>query len=105
METEIRSEHEPATDVMHFDLCDAVEGSIIDVIDVGEEIGFPKGQVLVRMERESERFLGLTIQGFSSFRKRLVWKYRMLSVERAIHLLIHSLRAGMQKGSWSHASA
>lgn len=102
--TKIKLEYEPQTDVMYVDLCEPRSGAIIDVVDVGGDIGFP-GQLLVRIDRDSEEMLGLTIQEYTSFKNRLLWKYRMISVQRAIGLLVNSLRAGFRRAHPSHGLA
>jgi hypothetical protein len=89
----IRTHYDKHGDIMFVDVCEAQLGDQIDVVDVGEETGFP-GQIQVRVNQEKRIFYGITIQNFSSFKRRLFWKYRMASVNSAILWLITSIRAG-----------
>ena len=88
-------EHEPHTDVMHVDICAPEPGARIDVIEVGEAMGFP-GQVLARVDLDRRIMYGITIQRFSSFRHRLMWRYRMASIQRALLLMVRTLCAGLR---------
>jgi hypothetical protein len=89
----LRTHFDKRGDIMFVDVCDALPGDQIDVIDVGEESGFP-GQIQVRVNREKHIFYGITIQNFSTFKRRLFWEYRMASVHYAILWLITSMQAG-----------
>jgi hypothetical protein len=93
---ELKLQHEAHTDVAYVDVCDATRGATIDVVDVGEQIGFPVGQVLLRVERDQRVLLGLTIHEFSSFKRRLLRYYRIASIQRGMQLLVNSLRAGIR---------
>ena len=79
---------------MFVDLLPLEEGSNVTVIDIGEEIGFP-GQIQVRVDNERQIFYGLTIQNYSGFRRKILWQYRMWSMQRAITLLVYTLIAGL----------
>lgn len=86
---------EPHGNVMFLDICDALPTDHIDVIDVGEETGFP-GLIQVRANREKKILYGVTIQNYSSFKRRLLWNYRMASVHHALVLLLMGLLAGFR---------
>jgi hypothetical protein len=94
---ELKLEYERATDVMYGDLCQPATDSQIDVFDVGDQIGFP-GQVSVRVDRNNQVLLGITIERYSSFKRRLLWKYRMVSATSALNLLVSSLRVALTIG-------
>jgi uncharacterized protein YuzE len=98
---ELKLEYERETDVMYVDLCPPGSDAQIDVFEVGENIGFP-GQVLVRIDRSNQKLLGVTIQRYSSFKRKLLWKYRMISVVWALNLLVGSLRAALAIGDKEH---
>jgi len=91
----MKFDHNPITDVMFLDVCPVSEGDRVAVIDVGEQLGFP-GQVQARVNLEKEVFYGLTIQNFSGFKRRLQWRYRMLSIQRALQFLVLTLLAGLR---------
>lgn len=91
---EVRMEYECHTDLMHVDVCSPQTGARIDVIDVGEQLGFP-GQILARVDLENRVIYGVTIQRFSTFKRKLMWKYRMASIRRAMLFLLNTLRAGL----------
>jgi hypothetical protein len=95
VESKMRMNFEPHGDIMFVDLCDAAPGDYVEVIDVGDQIGFP-GQVQVRVNREKGILYGMTIQNFSAFKRRLFWKYKMASVHHALLFLLISLRAGLR---------
>jgi hypothetical protein len=86
---------EAHTDVMFVDLCEASPNDLIDVVDVGEQVGFP-GQIQVRVNRDKQILYGITIQKFSRFKRSLFWKYRMASVRHALFLLVIGLCAGLR---------
>jgi hypothetical protein len=87
-------EHNPFTDVMFVDLLPLEAGSKVEVIELGSVLGFP-GQIQARVDREKEIFYGMTIQNYSGFRRTLLWRYRMWSVQRAIQLLVTTIIAGL----------
>ena len=95
IEQEMRTHFEPHGDVMFVDICDALPTDRIDVIEVGEQVGFP-GLIQVRVNREKQLLYGLTIQNFTAFRRKLFWSYRMASVKSALVLLIMGLKAGFR---------
>jgi hypothetical protein len=104
METqEIRLVHERETDVMYVDLIQPSSDAQIDIFEVGEQLGFP-GQLLVRVDRNNQALLGITIQRYSSFKRKLLWKYRMASVESALHLLVNSLSVALIIGDKERGS-
>jgi hypothetical protein len=91
----LRLDHDPITDIMFLDVRPVGEGDHVVVIDVGEQLGFP-GQIQARVNLEKEVFYGLTIQNFSGFKRRLQWRYRMLSIQRALSFLVLTLLAGLR---------
>lgn len=92
------------TDVMFADLRPMEEGSHVTVIDIGAELGF-SGQLQVRVDLEKQIFYGLTIQNFSGFKRKLQWRYRMLSIQAALRFLIDTLIAGLRLEQSSHHPA
>ena len=93
-QSQMKMLHEPHGDVMFIDLCEAGPSDRIDVVEVGEQVGFP-GQIQARVNRENQVLYGITIQNFTSFKRKLFWHYRMASIRHAIFLLVISLRAGL----------
>jgi hypothetical protein len=94
-------EYNDLTDVMFVDLAPLCEGSRICVIDVGDQVGFP-GQIQVRVDLEQQTLHGLTIQNYSGFRRKLIWRYRMWSIQAALRFLISSLIAGLNIDQRNH---
>jgi hypothetical protein len=90
-------EHERNTDVMFADVRQPLPNVRIDVMDIGEIIGFP-GQVHVRVQRAGDEtvLLGLIIQNYSAFKKRVARRYRIISVRHAILLLVEALAAAFR---------
>lgn len=91
---DITLDHNKSTDLLFVDLQHPHAGAKIATIEVGEVIGFP-GQILARVDCETGILYGLTIQNASSFKRRLLWRYRMGSAKRAIALVVASIRAGL----------
>lgn len=92
-ESQVSLEHNHITDVMFVDLCEVIPGSYVEVLNVNA-MGFD-GQIQARVDRERGIVYGLTIQNFKRFRRRLLWKKRMLSTRRAIEFLIAVLIAAL----------
>ena len=101
---ELQLDYERETDVMYVNLCAPSADAQIDVFEVGEQIGFP-GQVAVRVDRNQQLLLGVTIERFSYFKRRLLWKYRMASVAAALTLLVNSLRVALALGGREKAAS
>lgn len=93
--------HEPHTDVMHVVMCEPHPDDRIDVIEVGEALGFP-GQVLARVNLDRRIVYGVTIQRFAAFKRQLLWQYHMASIQRALQLLIKTLCAGLRMDHHDH---
>src|SRR5580658_10003189 len=93
-EMNIRMDYNPRTDVMFVDLCPVRAGEQVEVIDVGEMLGFV-GQVQVRLDPTRHTLYGITIQNYRGFRRKLLWHYRMWSMRRALEFLVTTLRAGV----------
>ncbi|MFZ0417628.1 MAG: hypothetical protein WAM04_05965 [Candidatus Sulfotelmatobacter sp.] len=94
MAHKITMDYDRLTDVMHVDFCIPSGDDRVDVVDVGEQAGFP-GQVVARVNSEHRIFYGLTIQNFSSFKRKLFWMYKMASIQCALELMLNMLRAGL----------
>jgi hypothetical protein len=94
-EIEYKFEHNPLTDVMFVDIRPLEAGSIVETMDIGQEVGFP-GQVQVRVDPDRQILYGLTIQNYTSFRRKLFWRYGMASVQRAIQLFVSMIIAGLR---------
>jgi hypothetical protein len=87
-------EHNALTDVMFVDLCCVQIGDHVEVLDVGSPLGFP-GQIQVRINREKEVIFGLTIQNYSGLKRKLLWRYRMWSIQSAIRFMVVTLIVGL----------
>ncbi len=79
---------------MFVDLWPLEEGSHVEVLDIGDNLGFP-GQIQVRVDLRRQIFYGLTIQNYTGFKKKLLWRYRMWSMKSALRLLVYTLIAGL----------
>jgi hypothetical protein len=91
---EVHLDHNSLTDVMFVDLLPLEEGSLVEIVDIGQALGFP-GQMQLRVDPERQILYGLTIQNYTGFRRKLLWRYRMWSFQRAIELLVYTLIAGL----------
>jgi hypothetical protein len=91
MDTKIRLTHRRNTDVAHLDFCEALESETVEVADFGDQIGFP-GQVLVRFNPATGQVYGLTIQGYTSFKRKLMWKHRTLRFQAALEALVERIK-------------
>ena len=87
-------EYDRPTDVMHVDICFPSSAARVDVIDVGDCVGFP-GQIVARVDLERKIMYGITIQNFSGFRRKLFWRYRMASIQRALQFMLNVLLAAL----------
>jgi hypothetical protein len=94
MAQEMTFEHNALTDVMFVDLYCVQLGDQVEVLDVGSPLGFP-GQIQVRVNREKEIMYGLTIQNYSGLKRKLLWRYRMWSIQSAIRFLVVTLMVGL----------
>ena len=92
---DITVHHERNTDVLWVDFAPTPENAEVEVIDVGEDLGF-HGQILARVDCKERVLLGLIIQNSSDFMKRLTHEYRMKSSDRGVSLLAATLRVGFQ---------
>jgi hypothetical protein len=90
----ITLQYNELTDVMFVDLLPLQENSRVEVVDIGDKIGF-SGQIQVRVDMENQIFYGLTIQNYSGFRRKLLWRYRMWSMQSALYFLINTLMVGL----------
>jgi hypothetical protein len=97
-------EHNSVTDVMFIDLCPMQSGDNVEVVEVGEHLGFP-GQIQARVNREKEVFYGLTIQNYSGLKRKLQWQYRMFSIQRALRFLVLTLLVGLRIDQSAHRPA
>lgn len=70
-----------------------VKSTLVDI--GGSVLGFP-GQIQARINREKEIFYGLTIQNFTGLKRKLQWRYHMLSIQSALRLLVLTLLAGLR---------
>jgi hypothetical protein len=91
--TNFELDHELETDVLYVNVHRASPRATIDVIDIGEQIGFP-GLVVARVDRDRDILYGLTIQDYAAFKKKLLRKYNTNSTRRALQLLLDPLVAG-----------
>jgi hypothetical protein len=90
----IKLNHERHTDVMYVDVCFPEDGACVDVIEVGEELGFP-GMVQARVDLKQQIVYGLTIQNFTSFQRKMRWHFRIWSIAQMLELVVRTLRAGL----------
>jgi hypothetical protein len=79
--------YNPVTNVMFVDLCPLQPNSQVEVIDVGNLLDFP-GQIQARIDRANKIFYGLTIQNYSGFRRKVIWRFHIWSVNRALDRLV-----------------
>lgn len=93
-EMNVKLEYNPHTDVMFVDLCPIDDGDRVETFDVGDMIQFP-GQIQVRINRQKRIIYGMTVQNYSGFRRKVVWRYHMLSMHRALRLIVTTLMAGL----------
>ena len=100
----INLKYNDLTDVMFVDLLPLEENSRVVVIDIGDQLGFG-GQLQVRVDLENQIFYGLTIQNYSGFRRKLLWKYGMWSMQNALRLLVTTLMAGLSLDRHSNHQA
>jgi hypothetical protein len=91
---QVKMAYDKPTDVMHVDLGFPSETDRVEVLDVGDCLGFP-GQIVARVDLENRIVYGLTIQRFSAFKRTLLWRYRMVSIQRALLFLLTSLGVGL----------
>jgi hypothetical protein len=91
---EVKMEYDRVTDVMHVDAFFPPEGTRVDVLDVGHCLGFP-GQIVARVSLEERVVYGVTIQNFTSFKRKLFWMYRMASIQRALQFMLNVLCAAL----------
>jgi hypothetical protein len=82
-----RFTHRKGTDIAHIDVAEPLPGDPIEVIEAGDEFGFP-GQILVRKNPRTGTIYGITIQGYASFKRKLMWKHRTLRVQAALNALV-----------------
>lgn len=101
-ENDIKLEYERHTDVMHVDISEPRAGSVIDALEVGDQLGFP-GQIVLRVERDTQTPVGISICRFRSFKRKLLWNYRIASFDKAIRLFVDFLRTGRYAGKLAHA--
>lgn len=101
---EVSFEHIKSTDVIFVDIVTPKADAKITTIDVGDMLGFP-GQVLARVDYENEILYGLTIQNATSFKRKLLWKYRMANAKQALSLMVASIKAGLRIEERRHAHA
>ena len=90
----INLQYNELTDVMFVDILPIADDSHVDVIDIGEKMGF-SGQIQIRVDMDKQIFYGLTIQNYSGFKRKLMWRYRMWSIQSALRFLITILLAGL----------
>jgi hypothetical protein len=97
----ITFERDDFTDVAYATMKTPANHRRVQVIDVGDMVGFP-GQVLARVDEESGELYGLTIENYSKFRRKLISRYRMASAKSALELMAQSLAAGLSVEHHSH---
>jgi hypothetical protein len=94
-------EYNNLTDLMFVDLAPVEAGARVEVYEIGDNVGFP-GQIQVRVNVEREIVYGLTIQNFTGFKRKLLWRYRMWSIQSALQFLVSILLAGLNLDRSSH---
>ncbi len=99
----ITFEHDDFTDVVYATMKTPATHRHVQVIDVGEMVGFP-GQVLARVDGENGELYGLTIENFSKFRRKLMRQYQVKSAQGALELMAQSLAAGLSVEHHSHGT-
>ena len=97
-------ERDEFTDVAYATMSTPANHKHVQVIPVGDMVGFP-GQVLARVDEESGELYGLTIENYSKFKRKLMRQYRMMSAQGALELMVQSLAAGLSVDHHSHEAA
>jgi hypothetical protein len=90
-ELDPRISHRKTTDVAHIEIVDPLPSDPVEVLDAGDQLGFP-GQVLIRFNPETGTVYGITIQGYSSFKRKLMWQNRTLRIQEAINALVMKVK-------------
>ncbi len=91
---EMKLIHEHHSDVVHVILCEPTAGAKISTINIGDRVGFP-GLITARVDAEKGILYGLNIENFSSFKRTVRWRNHMLSLRKAIELIVLTLQAGI----------
>lgn len=91
---DVKCECIKSNDLLFVDVLEPAKGARVTIVDVGGMLGFP-GQILARIDYDNEILYGLAIQNAGSFKRKLLWKYKMASLKSAIALLIVALKAGL----------
>ncbi len=91
---EMKLIHEHHSDVVHVILCEAPAGARIDTISIGDRVGFP-GLITARVDAERGILYGINIENFTAFKRKVRWQNHMLSLRKALELIVHTLQAGL----------
>jgi hypothetical protein len=91
---EMKFIHEHHSDVVHVILCEPPAGAKIDTISVGDYFGFP-GLITARMDVEKGVLYGINIENYAKFKRTVRWQNHMLSLRKAVELIVRVLQAGM----------
>jgi hypothetical protein len=78
------------TNVAHIEVHPTGPRDPVEVLEVGEELGFP-GLVLVRFNPETGEIYGCTIQRWSYVKRQLMWRYRTIKVKAALERMISKI--------------
>lgn len=90
---EITLVHERHSDVAHVIVCEPRPGAKIETVEIGDRVGFP-GLITARVDADGVLY-GISIQNFASFKRTVRWQNRMLSLHKAIELIVRTLQAGL----------
>jgi hypothetical protein len=83
-------QHNKTTDMAFVDIAPTPKEGKIEVIDVSNILGIGT-TVLARFDEEGN-LLGLTIENYRDFRRKLMRKYLALAVDRIIGLLVEKVK-------------
>src|SRR5438874_9470409 len=101
---EMKLIHEQHSDVVHVILCEPMEGAKINTISIGDRVGFP-GLITARVDADRGILYGINIENYAAFKRTVRWRNHMLSLRKAIELIVLTLQAGLcieQKSTHDH---
>lgn len=98
---ELQFTYERHSDLLHVDASVPPAGAHIDVVEVGEETGFP-GQVYIRVDGETGEVYGMTVHNYTGMRRALLFERHMLRARKFLEVLFSGIRAGFVHDRRSH---
>jgi hypothetical protein len=92
--------HNKTTDMAFIDILPTPKEGKISVIDVSDILGIGT-TVLGRFDEEGN-LLGLTVENYKDFRRKLMRKYLALAVDRIIGLLVDRVKSAFSNQHATH---